>query len=131
MQQHSEMEESAMSMAHGMHRPSHHAPIGIMGGKYHEKGEFMFSIQLLKMDMQDNSDSGEQLSDEQIISLPHPYGMGMAATNLSVVPESMDMNMAMVGGMYGVSDRFTLMVMAMYSSKDMNLNTYSLSLIHI
>ena len=62
MQQHSEMEESAMSMAHGMHRPSHHAPIGIMGGKYHEKGEFMFSIQLLKMDMQDNSDSGEPVS---------------------------------------------------------------------
>ena len=125
MQQHSEMEESAMSMSHGMHRPSHHAPIGIIGGNYHKKGEFMFSIQLLKTDMQDNNDSGERLSDEQIISLPHPYGMEAAAINLSVVPESMDMNMAMIEGMYGVSDRFTLMVMAMYSSKDMNLNTYS------
>ena len=84
----------------------------------------MFSVQLQKMDMQDNSDSGEPLSGEQIISLPHPYGMEAATTNLSVVPETMDMNMAMVGGMYGLSDRFTLMVMAMYSSKNMNLNTY-------
>ena len=125
MQQHSEMEESAMSMPHGMHRPSHHTPIGIIGGNYHKKGEFIFSIQLLKTDMQDNNDSGKRLSDEQIISLPHPDGMETTATNLSVVPESMDMNMAMIEGMYGVSDRFTLMVMAMYSSKDMNLHTYS------
>jgi len=125
MQQHTGMADSAMPVSHGMHRPSHHAPIGIMGGKYHKKGEFMLSIRLHKMGMQDNSDSGEHLSDEQIISLPHPYGMGTGATNLSVVPESMNMNMAMIGGMYGVSDRFTLMFMAMYSSKDMDLNTYS------
>ena len=51
--------------------------------------------------------------------------MGAAASDLSVVPKSMDMNMAMIGGMHGVSDRYTLMVMAMYSSKDMTLNTYS------
>ena len=129
LQHHSETKEpampTAMPMDHLMHKPSHHAPIGMMGGEYHKEGEFMFSIRLHRMSMKENSSNGEQLSDNQIISLPHPYGMGTEVSNLSVVPKSMDMNMVMIEGMYGLSDRYTLMVMAMYSSKDMALNTYS------
>tara|TARA_B100001094_G_scaffold121606_1_gene117339 strand:- start:444 stop:1247 length:804 start_codon:yes stop_codon:yes gene_type:complete len=46
-------------------------------------------------------------------------------SKLSVVPQEMEMNMTMIGGMYGLTNRQTLMVMAMYVEKDMTLSTYS------
>ena len=46
-------------------------------------------------------------------------------SKLSVVPQKMDMNMTMIGAMYGISNQQTLMFMAMYQEKDMDLLTYS------
>ena len=50
-----EMKKSPVPMDHLMHKPSHHAPIGIMGGEYHKKGEFMFSIRLHRMSMKETA----------------------------------------------------------------------------
>ena len=122
---HSQTDMKESHMEHLLHKASHHAPIGIMGGEYHKKGEFMFSINRKRVSMKDNSSNGKQLSDYEIISLPNPYNIGAMPSKLSVVPENMDVNMTMLGGMYGISDRYTLMVMAMYVEKKMNMNTYS------
>ena len=44
--------------------------------------------------------------------------------NLSVVPKEMNMQMTMLGGMYSPSSNITLMAMAMYMSKSMDLKTF-------
>ena len=67
---HSQTDMKDSHMEHLLHKASHHAPIGIMGGEYHKKGEFMFSINRKRVSMKDNSSNGKQLSDYKIISLP-------------------------------------------------------------
>lgn len=118
-----EMNHSHMK-DHGMHKASHHAPSGIMGGEYHKKGQLMFSIKKMRMNMKQNSNLGKRLSDQQIISLPNPYSNGSMLPKLSAVPLNMNMDMTMLEGMYGISDKYTLMLMATYLSKNMNLNSY-------
>ena len=120
---HHDMEES--NMDHEMHNVAHLPPIGIMGGQTHMKGHFMMSIKQMRMDMEGNSNDDLSLSDSDIINLPNPYTMMNMPSKLSVVPQKMEMNMTMIGGMYGVSDWQTLMFMGMYLEKDMDLLTYS------
>ena len=105
-----EMNHSHMK-DHGMHKASHHAPPGIMGGEYHKKGHLMFSINTMRMNMKENSNLGKSLSDQQIISLPNPYTDGSMLPKLSAVPQKMKMDMTMLEGMYGLSDQQTLMFM--------------------
>ena len=121
--EHHDMNESSMN--HEMHNAAHLVPIGIMGGEVHMKGHFMMSIKQMRMRMEGNSNDDKSLSDSEIINLPNPYTMMNMPSKLSVVPQEMEMNMTMIGGMYGVSDRQTLMFMGMYIEKDMNLLTYS------
>jgi hypothetical protein len=121
--EHHDMNESSMN--HEMHNAAHLVPIGIMGGEVHMKGHFMMSIKQMRMSMEGNSNDDISLSDSEIINLPNPYTMMNMPSKLSVVPQEMEMNMTMIGGMYGVSDRQTLMFMGMYIEKDMNLLTYS------
>lgn len=121
--EHHDMNESSMN--HEMHNAAHLVPIGIMGGEVHMKGHFMMSIKQMRMSMEGNSNDDKSLSDSEIINLPNPYTMMNMPSKLSVVPQEMEMNMTMIGGMYGVSDRQTLMFMGMYIEKDMNLLTYS------
>lgn len=113
-------------MDHSMDHGSHQAPIGVMGGQVHKKGHFMLSIRQMSMSMKGNSNDGNSLTDSEIINLSNPYPMMNMPSKLSVVPQEMDMDMTMIGGMYGLTDRQTLMVMAMYTEKDMTLSTYSL-----
>ena len=101
-----------------------HAPIGVMGDHYHNKGEWMFSIRHMVMNMRDNLKGSAKLSDEQIIEMPNPYAMDGMSTKLSVVPKDMDMKMTMLGVMYAPSDRITLMSMVMFEDKEMTLTTY-------
>ena len=108
-----------------MHKASHHSPSGVMGGEYHKQGEFMFSIRQMSMSMEKNSNQGTRLTDQEIISLPNPFQNGSFSPNLSVVPKNMNMQMSMLEGMYGLTDKYTLMFMAVYISQDMNLNTYT------
>ena len=117
------MDHSHMK-GHAMHKASHHSPSGIMGGESHKKGQFMFSVKQMRMSMKKNSNLGTRLSDQEIISLPNPYYNGSTLPKLSVVPKSMDMEMTMLEGMYGLSDKYTLMFMATYLSKNMKLSSY-------
>ena len=111
---------------HGsMHKASHHPPIAIMGGNFHKKGEFMLSFRFMRMEMKKNQKNGKELSDYQIISHPNPFSMGNMASYLSVVPKKMNMEMGMMGLMYGFSDRVNGMLMLNYTNKQMLLNTYS------
>jgi len=48
----------------------------------------------------------------------------MMSTKLSIVPEKMEMDMAMLGLMHAPSDSITLMSMAMFEQKEMQSFTY-------
>jgi hypothetical protein len=99
-----------------------HAPIGVMADHYHREGEYMISVRQGYMDMSGNLLNGDTISNSAILAMPNP--LGSMPANLSVVPTEMQMQMTMVGAMYAPSDNVTLMAMAMYMSKDMDLNTY-------
>ena len=92
-------------------RPDGHAPISVMGDHYHKKGEFMFSYRFMPMWMNDNLQSSDDISNEDIYQ------------NFMVAPQKMNMNMHMLGAMYAPSDRVTLMVMGNYISNSMDLRT--------
>ena len=47
-------------------RPDGHAPISVMGDHYHKKGEFMFSYRFMPMWMEDNIQSSDDISNEDI-----------------------------------------------------------------
>jgi len=92
-------------------RPDGHAPISVMGDHYHKKGEFMFSYRFMPMWMEDNLQSSDDISNEDIYQ------------NFMVAPQKMNMNMHMLGAMYAPSDRITLMIMGNYISNSMDLRT--------
>ena len=99
-----------------------HAPIGVMADHFHKKGEYMISVRQGYMEMSGNILNGDSLSNSDILDMPNP--LGEMPANLSVVPSEMEMQMTMVGAMYAPTDSVTLMAMAMYMSKEMDLNTY-------
>ena len=99
-----------------------HAPIGVMADHFHKKGESMISLRYGSMKMDGNIFNGNSINTEQILAQPNP--LGMMPANLSVVPNSMDMTMVMLGGMYAPSDNITLMAMGMFMDKDMDLSSY-------
>ena len=101
-----------------------HAPIGIMGDHYHNKGEWMFSARYVRMSMADNLIGSRKVTEAEIIENPNPYQSGMMSTKLSIVPEKMEMDMAMLGLMHAPSDSITLMSMAMFEQKEMQSLTY-------
>jgi hypothetical protein len=102
---------------------SDHAPIGVMADHRHKQGEWMVSYRYSYMDMEDNRDGTSSLSPETIATtVPNRFGM---PPTLRVVPTQMDMNMHMVGGMYGLTDRITLMGMGMFMSNDMDHITFA------
>ena len=107
--------------SHSNHTAKMHGPIGLMGDHLLKKGKFMVSIRYMKMSMDQNYIDSQEVSDEKILQLPNPYGM---PKNFSVVPQDMDMDMIMLGGMYAPTDRITLMSMATFNAKSMNLRTY-------
>ena len=90
-------------------RPDGHAPIGVMGDHYHKKGELMFSYRWMMMNMDGNLSGTDNIQNEQIFD------------HYMVAPQSMNMQMHMLGMMYAPSDRVTLMLMANYLQNDMDL----------
>tara|TARA_Y100000389_G_scaffold204706_1_gene259075 strand:- start:14324 stop:15370 length:1047 start_codon:yes stop_codon:yes gene_type:complete len=99
-----------------------HAPIGVSADHYHKKNESMISIRHGYMKMSENIFNGSNISSNDILMMPNP--LGNMPANLSVVPTDMSMQMSMIGGMYAPSDKITLMIMGMFVSKSMNLNSY-------
>ena len=103
------------------HSAKMHGPIGIMSDHLLNKGKSMISIRYMKMSMDQNYLGSNKISDQLILELPNPTGM---PKNLSVVPQEMDMDMVMLGGMYAPSDYITLMGMIMLEQKSMDLRSY-------
>ena len=105
---------------------SDHAPIGVMADHRHKKGEWMTSYRYMYMDMSGNRDGTDSLTPEEIVTTaPNPFANPpMMPPTLRVVPTDMPMQMHMVGGMYGLTDRITLMAMGMYVTKEMDHITF-------
>lgn len=107
-------------------RPDDHAPIGVMGDHFHEKGEFMFSYRYMSMDMSDNAVGSSDIVPNAIATtVPNRFfGMPMQPPTLRVVPVRMSMEMHMLGLMYAPSDRVTIMAMTNHVTKEMDHLTY-------
>ncbi|PCH62021.1 MAG: alpha-amylase, partial [SAR86 cluster bacterium] len=107
-------------------RADSHAPISIMGDHMHNKGEWMTSYRFMSMDMQDNLSGSNRLSVEEIATTAANRFADVSGQppTLRVVPTKMHTDMHMFGGMYAPSDNITLMVMASYLERDMDLTTF-------
>ena len=76
------------------------------------------------MFMEGNLYETQGLSDQEVLEMPNLYSMGEMSSKLSVVPQNMTMRMTMLGAMYAPSNTFTLMGMAGFMTKHMDLDTY-------
>ncbi|MGJ8632912.1 MAG: transporter [Luteolibacter sp.] len=105
-----EAPEASDHLHHAGHhdRPDAHAPIGVMGGHTHEKGELMFSYRYMNMRMEENYDGDSEVSDAAVLN------------DFIATPTDMSMQMHMFGLMYAPTDNLTLM--AMTSLVDLSMN---------
>ncbi|MCA9394316.1 MAG: hypothetical protein KC900_08940 [Candidatus Omnitrophica bacterium] len=88
-----------------------HAPIGVMGDHLHKQGEWMVSYRYMRMDMDETYVGEDEVDTSRVLS------------EFMVAPLSMTMDMHMVGGMYGLTDDITIMLMIPYVEKDMDHRT--------
>lgn len=102
-------------------RPDGHAPIGVMGDHMHKKGEYMMSYRYMRMNMDGLLDGSDNVTESAALS----YSRGDGTTH-RVIPESMEMDMHMLGFMYGYNDNITLMGMVNFIEKDMTNHTYNM-----
>ena len=120
---HSHMDHNHEMMENqSMHHKVSSIPLSIMEAGNHKEGYFMFSLRHMRMSMDDNSNKGNKLSDQEIISYPSLNSM---TPFLSTVPKKMNMEMTMLEVMYAISDNHTFMLMANFVNKEMSLNSYS------
>lgn len=101
------------SLAHSLYlcdRPDALGPIGIMGDHTHGKGEFMISARSMFMSMDKNYIGSNSVTDLA----------AQAAGPFGVVPTDMEMQMHMIGAMYGLTENITLMAMINYVEMSMN-----------
>lgn len=96
---------------HDHHHHHNHAvsePIGIMGGHIHEKGDWMVSYRYGNMKMDGNRNGTSDVSTSDVLA------------DFMVSPLEMTMEMHMLGVMYGLTDRLTIMAMAPYIDLSMD-----------
>ncbi|MGI9383016.1 MAG: hypothetical protein ACR2PO_07665 [Methyloligellaceae bacterium] len=107
-------------------RADGHGPIGVMGEHRHHKGELMLSFRYMRMWMEGNLIGEDNVSPETIATtVPNRFfGRPGQPRTLRVVPTEMSMDMYMFGGMYGITDRVTLMGMVPYIEKEMDHVTF-------
>lgn len=84
-------------------------PAGMMISHIHKKGQWMFSYRFMNMNMGDMQVGTDKVSDESIFS---KYLMSSGR---------MYMNMHMLMGMYGLTNRLTLMGMLHYNTVSMDM----------
>ena len=94
-----------------------HGPISITGDHMHKKGEFMFSLVLVKMNMNNVANGTKKINTNSVMSSPN--GASNNLGNYMNAPISMKMNMHMFGAMYAPSDNLTFMIMTSYQEKVM------------
>jgi hypothetical protein len=90
-------------------RPDEHAPISVMSDHTHAKGGWMMSYRSMHMDMDGMRYGTGRVSSNDVL-----------AEGYMVTPESMTMNMHMLGLMYAPTDKLTLMLMSNYSEIEMD-----------
>jgi hypothetical protein len=83
----------------------HNAPAGIMGDHTHKKGEFMMMYNAVHSQM-------KELYNASVDDTLMEYDRA---------PQKMPMQMYMLGGMYGITDQFNIMVMGHYMKMDMEM----------
>ena len=94
-------------------RPDGHAPITVMGDHMHAMGEWMLSYRYMSMDMEGLLKESNSVRATSILS----SGGG----DYEMVPTKMSMDMHMLGAMYAISDKWTLMCMLNYLDNDMDM----------
>jgi Putative MetA-pathway of phenol degradation len=82
---------------HSNHASQAAAPLGVMGEHIHPEGDWMVSFKTMSMDMDGNRTGSDRVSTP--------------LAGYMVSPLNMDMNMHMLGAMYGYSDKITIMSM--------------------
>lgn len=90
-------------------RPDDHAPISVMGDHTHSDGSWMLSYRYMNMQMDGMRHGTDRVSSNDVFG-----------ANYAVAPESMTMEMHMLGAMYAPTDKLTLMVMANYIETEMD-----------
>jgi len=103
-----------------------HAPIGVMTDHRHSQGEWMLSYRYMTMQMDGVRIGTDSVSPDTVATtVPNRFaGTPMQPPTLRVVPDDMGMDMHMVGAMYGLNDRITLMAMANFLTSEMDHTTY-------
>jgi hypothetical protein len=86
-----------------------------MGDHMHKPGEYMLSYSFMRMDMGGLRDGTNDLSDTEAL-----------ATGARVIPTDMTMDMHMIGGMAGITDNLTGMIMIPYLDNDMDMRVYNM-----
>ncbi len=100
-------------LAHGWNssRPDSHAPISVMGDHIHKAGETMLSYRHMQMNMDSLVDGNSSISAANLLE----------SSAYMMAPTKMSMTMDMLGFMYAPTDSTTLMMMAVYHDKDMDM----------
>lgn len=94
---------------HHAPRSDDHALISIMGDHLHGAGDWMVSYRYMFMSMNDLYSGSSKISPGQAF-----------ASNYTVSPTSMNMDMQMLGLMYAPTDNVTLMAMLPYTQMEMD-----------
>lgn len=104
-------------------RAIEHAPIGVMADHMHKAGEWMISARQMRMEMKGNKVGHNKVNDIQVLEI---FNMHAVPDKLKVVPQTMTMDMTMLGVMFAPNDDLTLMMMTNYIEKKMTANTYAM-----
>lgn len=104
----------ADEMHHQHSTPDSHAPLGVPANHMHKQGEIMLNYSYKNMSMLGLLDGDSDVTPAEVVAAAGAYGYMMT-------PTSMQMDMHMVGAMYGLTDDVTLMAMGQYMEKDMEM----------
>lgn len=95
-------------------RPDGHAPITVMGDHMHAMGEWMLSYRYMSMDMDGLLKGSDNVSTTSMLT--------KNGGEYVMLPTAMSMDMHMLGAMFAVSDKWTLMTMLNYLDNDMDMD---------
>ena len=119
----------------GHHMEGHYhgtTPAGVHGADMMSAGSAGFSYTPMFMHMSDNYINSSSVTPQTIVTtipsqtLIGAMGGGVPTAEMyRIVPTSMDVQSHMFNFMYGVSDRFNMMIMTAYLEKSMTMTTYA------
>ena len=107
-------------------RADGHVPLGVTGGDFMTKGNWMISYRYMRMEMDNNLIGTDSVSPEQIISTVSNrfFGLTGQPSTLRVVPTNMTTNMHMFGLMYAPTQSLTVVSMIPYLDRSMKHVTF-------